>query len=522
MRAHPLAEGAAVAPEAGERLRLAAARVLSSQPAAGLAVAVVRGGDLAWFHGHGVADIAAGTPVDEDTVFRIDSVTKTMTAIAVMQLAEQGLVDLDAPAGDYLRAFRLIPARAGFRPATVRHLLTHTAGVRAVRTPLDLARPVMGWGVRAGRPVPALAGYYRGGLRIDVEPGTRWAYSNHGFAALGQLVEDVSGVPFARYLRERIFGPLGMDSTDLTRSARVRARLATGYQLGSRGLRPVTDYEMVPAGGSAVYSTTRDMARYAAALLGGGANAHGSVLRPGTLARMFEPHYQPDPRIPGMGLGFFRDDTAGHRTVGHDGIWTGFHAAMLLAPDDAAGVVAFANTGPFNPVAAPVPVAQAVLRCLLGLPEDTVRGDVPAQPQVWRDLCGWYSLGHGVLTDPQPRMLLAAGAEVAVRRGQLIIRGQLPVPAVRRGLRLHPDGDDPDVFRIVFPGLGVGTSRIVFSRGPGGEVTALHLAALPVTLHKRPAAGNPRLWVTGALAAGAAAAAVRHGTRGSGRCTRGS
>jgi hypothetical protein len=159
--------------------------VLNHWPVAGLAVGVVRHGSLAWFHGHGVADIAAGMPIDQDTVFRIASITKTITAIAVMQLQEQGLVDLDAPASAYLKAYRLIPARPGFRPATLRHLLTHTAGVRAVREPSDLLRPALGWGTRAGRPVPPLAGYYRGGLRIDAEPGTKWAYSNHGFATLG-------------------------------------------------------------------------------------------------------------------------------------------------------------------------------------------------------------------------------------------------------------------------------------------------------------------------------------------------
>jgi CubicO group peptidase (beta-lactamase class C family) len=510
MGAQPLTgQPAGATPAAGGRLESAVARVLNEQPVAGLAVGVIRGGALSWFHGHGVADIAAGTPVDEDTVFRIGSITKTMTAIAVLQLCEQGLVELDAPASDYLRTYRLVPAKASFRPATLRHLLTHTAGVRAVRTPADLFRPVMGWGVRDGRPVPALAGYYRGGLHIDVEPGTRWAYSNHGFATLGQIVEDVSGLPFGRYLGERIFGPLGMDSTDLTRSARVRDRLATGYQLRSRGLVQVRDYENVPAGGGSVYSATRDMARYAAALLAGGAGQHGRVLRPETLARMFAPQYQPDPRIPGMGLGFFRDEIAGHRTVGHDGIWTGFHAALLLAPDDATGVVAFANTGPFSPVAAPGPVARAVLRTLLGLPDDTVRRDVAPQPQVWRELCGWYTPGPGILTDPQPRMLLAAGVEVVVRHGQLIIRGQLPIPAVRRGLRLHPDGGDPCAFRIGLPGGGPGTARLVFSRGPGGDVTALHADPHPMTLYKRAATGNPRLWVNGALAAGAAALAVR-------------
>src|SRR6266581_843330 len=132
-----------------------------------------------------------------------------MTAIATMQLRERGQVDLDAPASDYLRAYRLIPARAGFRPPTLRHLLTHTAGVRAVRKPSDLLRPALGWGTPVGRPAPSLAEYYRGGLRVDVEPGTRWAYSNHGFATLGQIVEDVSGIALDRYLRERVFGPLG-------------------------------------------------------------------------------------------------------------------------------------------------------------------------------------------------------------------------------------------------------------------------------------------------------------------------
>ena len=81
------------------------------------------------------------------------------------------------------------------------------------------------------------------------------------------------------------------------------------------------------------------MARFVAALLGGGANEHGAVLEPATLATMFEPHYQPDPRLPGMGLGFFRGDAGGHRVVGHDGILPGFNSELLVAPDDGVGVI---------------------------------------------------------------------------------------------------------------------------------------------------------------------------------------
>jgi len=494
-------------------LEAAVSRVLARWPAAGLAVAVVRG-DQVWFHGRGAADLASGVPVDEDAVFRIASITKTFTAIAVVQLWERSLVDLDAPAAEYLRAFRLVPARPGFRPATVRHLLTHTAGVRALRGPADLFRPAMGWGSPAAVAVPPLQEYYRRGLHVDAEPGTRWAYSNHGFTALGQIVADVTGVPLARYLREHVFAPLGMETTDVDRSERVRAHLATGYEVRPDGLRPVADLEVITAGGGAAYSTARDMARYVAALLGGGANEHGSVLRPASMEAMFAPQYRPDPRVPGMGLGFQRGRLGGYITVGHDGIWKGFLSDLVAVPEAGVGVVALVNTGNFEPRGAPTPTTRALLGLLLDDPSEEARGPVPQRPWTWREVCGWYAFGPGVLTDPQPRMLLGAGVEVAVKGGRLVLRGQMPVPAVRRGLPLDPDGADPDVFRIDLSPLGAGPSRVVFSRDHDGHVAALHLTLVPMTFVKRPDATNPRPWVDGALAVGAAATLVGRVARG--------
>ena len=120
------------------RLKARVDEILNRWPAVGLAVGVIRDGRLASFHAHGLANIASHTPVTEDTVFRIGSITKTFTAVAVMQLWEQGLIDLDAPANDYLRAFRMVPAKPSWRPATVRHLLTHTAGVPEWVPPLRM------------------------------------------------------------------------------------------------------------------------------------------------------------------------------------------------------------------------------------------------------------------------------------------------------------------------------------------------------------------------------------------------
>ena len=163
------------------------------------------------------------------------------------------------------------------RPATVRHLLTHTAGIGYWRRLSDLLQPGVGSGDRAARSgAQPLADYYRRGLPVEVEPGTKWAYSNHGFAALGQIVEDVSGQPLDRYLRERIFDPLGMEHTDLIRSERVKPYLATGYVLRSHGLEPVADREVPTPGGGGMYSTTADMARYVAALLRLAANDHAA------------------------------------------------------------------------------------------------------------------------------------------------------------------------------------------------------------------------------------------------------
>jgi CubicO group peptidase (beta-lactamase class C family) len=482
--------------------------ILNRWPAVGLAVGVVRNGSLQFFHGHGFADIASHTPITEDTVFRIASITKTFTAIAVMQLWEQGLIDLDTPANDYLCAYKLIPARASFRPATVRHLLTHTAGIREVLHPSGLLRMRdLGETVPFGQPVPSLAEYYRGGLRIDVEPGSRFMYTNHGFATLGQLVEDVSGMSLDQYLREHIFEPLGMASTDLVRSERVQSHLAVGYDLGRNGAKAVTDYALVPVGGGGIYSTTRDMARYLAALLGGGANEHGSILKPTTMAMMYAAQYQPDARMPGNGLAFFRFNLGGHLAVEHDGILPGFDSQIFLAPDDGVGVMAFAN-GAKRGFHWLMPEIGGILRHLLGVPDEVMRTDVPQHPEIWSDLCGWYHLSAH-LTDPT-KLAFGAGVEVFVRRGQLMMRILSPIlPALYRGFPLHPDDDnDPSIFRIDLSTFSTGTSRIIFSREPGVGTTAVHLEFGPLSFQKQPAIKNPRPWATGALGALAVAAAT--------------
>ena len=490
--------------------RLAA--ICGRHPAVGLAVGVVRDGRLRHFHGHGLADIASRAPVTEDTVFRIGSITKTFTAVAVLQLCEQGLVDLDAPASDYLRGYRLIPAKPGHRLPTVRQLLTHTAGLPQLIYPARAFQPVLGETVPYGQRVPSLAEFYRGRLHLIAEPGTRHTYSNHGFATLGQIIEDLTGQPLSRRFREHIFEPLGMTGTDLARSDGIRARLATGYSLRAGGPRPVRDRDLVIPGAGAIYSTTADMGRYVAALLAGGSGEHGPILKPETLTSMFAPHYQPDPRLAGVGLAFFRQDLGGHLVAGHDGLVPGFTSQMSLAPDDRAGVVAFTN-GARSAMAWLGTEVNAILGHTLGLPDPVIRADVPHHPEIWADVCGWYSF-RGSFRDAQ--RWLVAGAQVLIRHGQLTLRPVTPVPALARGLPLAPDDPgDPYVFRVDLSGLGIGTGRVVFSRSPHAAVTAFHLdLGFPplLSFDKQPAVRNPRYWAGSALGA-VAAATTAHAVR---------
>jgi CubicO group peptidase (beta-lactamase class C family) len=492
--------------------------ILNRHPAVGLAVGIVRHGSLGFFHRHGFADVASNTPIDADTVFRIGSVTKLFTAIAVMQLYEQGLVDLDAPANDYLRGYQLAPARAGLRPATVRHLLTHTAGIAEVQRFRDLFHPEAGpfegrppmLSVAAGEPMASLAEYYRRGLRVVAEPGTAFAYCNHGFATLGQIVEDVTGMALQRYFRERIFEPLGMADTDLVRSGRVAPRLATGYALGRHGETAVPDRDWIGAGCGGIYSTVADVARFAAALMRGGANEHGSILQPATLATMFEPHYQPDPRVPGWGLGFGRGELGGHRVVGHDGILPGFNSTLLMAPDDGVAIVAFTNGSPgaFGWMETEF---KGLLRHLLGAPDEVIRTDIPQRTEVWGELCGRYRLSARI-SDLRGRLAIPGGVEVFVRGGRLMIRALTPVPALYRGLPLQPDDEnDPYVFRLDLSDFGQGNLRVVFGRDVASGTAAIHadLGGQPLSLIRRPTEEMARAPLSAALGALLVAAAAR-------------
>jgi hypothetical protein len=211
-----------------------------------------------------------------------------------------------------------------------------------------------------------------------------------------------------------------------------------------------------------------------------------------------------------MGLAFELGDESGHRTAGKTGIVSGFLSAMTLAPGDGVGVFALSNTGGLSGRGAPAPLAAALLRRVLGVPDEAVRTGIPARPEVWGELCGWYGPDPGPVTNLATRAVFGAGVEVTVRGGHLILKPLTPVPAMRRGLRLHPDDPhDPRVFRVEIPEFGI-SLRVAFSATPAARREATRLVLEHWSFQKRPEYRNPRRWATAAAATSATVLAARH------------
>jgi CubicO group peptidase (beta-lactamase class C family) len=306
----------------------------------GAAVSVVKDGKLFFTKGYGYADLENKIPVDaEQTVFAIGSVGKLFTWTAVMQLVEQGKLDLDADVNTYLD-FRIPDTYPG--PITLKHLLTHTAGFE------DQMFEVFAWEADDLMPVGEWLGSHIPG-RVR-PPGEVAAYSNYGAMLAGYIVAQVSGQPYEQYVQEHIFDPLRMEHSTMQRplppNLREHESLGYWYSDGAYQAVPkIPDFylgqtAMNPAGGH--LSSATDLARFMIAHLQGGfygdASSEIRILEETTARQMQGTLYTPDPRILGTAYGFFDFSDNGQHTIGHSGGTIGFATLLLLLPDQNLGV----------------------------------------------------------------------------------------------------------------------------------------------------------------------------------------
>ncbi|MCG6957485.1 MAG: beta-lactamase family protein [Gemmatimonadetes bacterium] len=301
----------------------------------GATVAVVRDGRLLFSKGYGYADWAQRTPVDPaTTMFLIGSVTKLFTWTAVMQLVEQGKLDLHADVNDYLD-FRIPDTYPG-QPITVWNLMTHTPGFE------DRA---FGLFSRSTEPRGAfLAAHIPARVR---PPGQYSAYSNYGAALAGYIVERVSGESWAHYVQAHILDPLGMRHAAMEQPlpAELKDDLSVGYQRGGGAPKPGAPESIVPFAPAGIGSATaEDMARFMIAQLQDGEYEGQRILADSTARLMHTRQFAHDPRLPGFDLGFYEQDSHGVHIIGHGGDTQWFHSDLSLFPADSLGVFVSFNT----------------------------------------------------------------------------------------------------------------------------------------------------------------------------------
>ena len=319
---------------------------LKYKPMAGATISVVKDGEIFFVKGYGFADLEKQVPVDgEQSLFRPGSTSKLFTWTAVMQLVEQGKLDLDADVNQYIPNFKLPEAHG--QPITLRNLLTHTAG---------LEDGALGYLFQKGPEqfLPlgdALAAHMPSRVRPPTtdfgSDGTNASYSNWGTALAGHIVASVAGMSFDDYIRKNIFEPLGMTSSTFAEPLppELAPRMAVGYQF-KEGRLKAHPFEHVhnfgPAG--SLTSSAPDMAKFMLAHLNDGALGNARILQAETAQLMHSRQFSPNPYGNGSGLGFYETWVNGRRIIGHGGDMLAFHSDFWLLKDEKVGVFVSYNS----------------------------------------------------------------------------------------------------------------------------------------------------------------------------------
>src|SRR5881396_1852559 len=466
-----------------------AAQELINQGASAVAIALVDDKRIIWSQRFGLADRVTGQMPTDSTMFGIGSVSKMFATIAVMQLVDRGVVDLDTPLVTYLPAFRM--AAAGYEKITVRMLLNHSSGFPGTDSRNMVTRS----------PVPGYLDQVLQTLsmsRLKAPPGYMSVYCNDGFTITAALVEAMSGKSYVQFVQDEILTPLGMANTRYPLSAFPAGSYAKAYVKGAA--KPQEFVNTLASGG--LYSTADDMARIAMMFLTGGRVGTTRILSAASVAEMakdqtigsFDPIHN---KSLAYGLGWDSVSQPGLAAVGFDGWAKGgdtsdYHAALVVSPQAQLGIVVLADSGPYSPRA--IAVAERVL--LRALDENgriaafpspllpVVPPVAPVPDGLLAAIAGEYAQGSLIVQlQPQPDGSLL----VSLRSDA----GWTPIPP-RSPLKYRSDGwfasdQDPlKAFKVVDADLlGVPTQYILY-RAPAGYGHYLNFIVFAERVRRRP------------------------------------
>jgi CubicO group peptidase (beta-lactamase class C family) len=338
-------------------------------------VLVSKDGDVLLRRGYGLADAEHNVPNTPETKFRLGSITKQFTAMAILILKEQGKLKLDDPVGKYVD-----DAPKAWEGVTIHHLLTHTSGIHSYTSDPDYMK-------KMGQPetVKSMIARFKD-KPLDFKPGEKFVYSNSGYFLLGAIIEKVSGRSYEAFLKEAIFEPLGMKDTGYDHPRDVLPHRASGYDRAGDGLRNAAYLDMAqPYAAGSLYSTVDDLARWDRAL------AEGKLISKDSYDRMYRPEKGD------YAYGWAVADRSGRKEIGHGGGINGFATQINRYPDQKLCVVVLCNVIPQNPGRVARDLAAIALGDPYKVPEP--RKVAKVDPKVFDAYAGRYEIGpEAVLT----------------------------------------------------------------------------------------------------------------------------
>ncbi len=351
----------------------------------GLSIAVVYDQELVWSKGYGFSDLESETPATPDTVYRIGSITKLFTSTAILQLRDQGKLRLDDPVSLHLPWFRVRNPFPDAPEITIRHLLTHTAGLsREADFPY--------W---TDHIFPTREELAEAVLKQEVinPPETTYHYSNLGMSLLGEVVTEVSGLPWADYVQEKILNPLGMENSSTDPAEDLQHRLATAYMLeGADGERRVMEYYLSGAisPAASIVSTVEDLGRFASLQFRGGPAGGDQILKGSTLREMQRVQWVYDSFSGGRGLGFAVTRRNGKDFVGHGGSIGGNVTNLLMVPDEKIAVIVAINADDGSPATVARQAYSVIAPAILKATRQPSEPKPEMDPE-WQRYVGLYS-----------------------------------------------------------------------------------------------------------------------------------
>lgn len=400
------------------------AHEMADKDLSAVSIALVDDQQIVWAHDFGWANPSNKTRATAQTVYRVGSVSTLFTDIAIMQLVEQGRLDLDAPVTRYLPDFQ--PHNPYGKIITLRQLMSHRSGLTR--------EPPVGHYFDPTEPPLAQTIASLNRTELVYAPESRVKYSNAAIAVAGYILERTQNEPFAKYLGHAVLEPLDMQHSSFEPTPAVVGNLARAYMgtLDGRVFEaPTFQFGIRPAG--SLYTSVMDLGRFMSALFAGGRGAKGPLLRPATLEQMWTPQFSALAEKSQYGIGFGLSDLEGHRQVGHSGTVYGFATTLRALPDEKIGVVVVTTRDGANAVTRRV--AEVALRAMLAVH----RGQAilppelgsPVPPDVARRAAGRYIKGEHEVE------LVESGGKLSLLK---LDGGSQPVPLRMVGDALITDG----------------------------------------------------------------------------------